>query len=244
MINPVKLLGELITSIGMAAIILMFLVGTIAIDIVILAYLSKEARRNDNHDHQFLTGYLFGLFWSNHDSNHRSFYSNTKDMMIASMLLTAVAILLSVVLEVPEVGALLVSGWAVSCAIILLGMAVYSLGDILGAATVSISAWFKNVSHETRQNSNPTVGYSQSNHPAPPHSSPGKTGAAPTRQPVAITPSAPPAPASHYEKEPPPSSPLKSANFYKPVPTPTRITPSAPPAPASHYEEAPPPYAP
>ena len=130
MANPVKSLGKGISYVGMGAIFLMAVVGTVAIDIVILTALSKENRRH--RDNGFLTGYLLGLMWSNnHQSNNRSFYANAGIMLLISPLLTTIAVVLSFALGVPEVGIALIAGWAGAFSILTLGIAVCAVSDVL-----------------------------------------------------------------------------------------------------------------
>lgn len=130
MANPVKSLGKGITYVGKGAVFLMAVVGAVAIDIVILEALSKESRR-DRGDNGFLTGYLFGLMWSNNQSNNRNFYENAAIMLLISPLLTTIAVALSFALGVPEVGIALIAGWAGAFSIIAVGMAVCAVSDIL-----------------------------------------------------------------------------------------------------------------
>ncbi len=140
MANPLKVLGKGISYVGLGTVFLMAIVGSISIDMVIFAALIKESKKRDGNN--FLTGYLFGLMWSNNNSSRRGgFYTDAGIMLLISPLLTAVAVALSFALGVPEIGVALIAGWVGAFSIVTLGLAIYSLGDMIEGVFAKFSAW-------------------------------------------------------------------------------------------------------
>lgn len=102
---------------GGACLITMGVVSTVSIDLVFLKFAEKQ--RNP-----FITGFLWGLIFSGNNKN------DPKDvlmLLIISPFTAAVAVALSVLLGVPEVGAFLVMGWAAASLITAAGWALKSI---------------------------------------------------------------------------------------------------------------------
>lgn len=130
--NPVKLLGLGISYLGLGAVFAMAVIGTISIDLVILAYIAKESRSNSSNI--FLSLMLWN-FMFRHDSAYVSFGVS----LLASPFLSAISVGLAVALGVPEFAVLLIAGWAGAFTIILAGAVIYGLGDAIEATWDAIS---------------------------------------------------------------------------------------------------------
>jgi hypothetical protein len=124
--NPVKLLGLGISYLGLGAVFAMAVIGTISIDLVILAYIAKESRSNSSNI--FLSLMLWN-FMFRHDSAYVSFGVS----LLVSPFLSAISVGLAVALGVPEIAVLLIAGWAGAFTIILAGAVIYGLGDAIQA---------------------------------------------------------------------------------------------------------------
>lgn len=120
------ILGTILIYGGGAGLLIMAIVGTVAIDIVILAALTKHR----SHNASFLTGYLCGSFFA---------YRNPDPVpiLIASPITTAVAIVLSIFLGVPAIGIALAAGWAIAASIFCLGLALQSLAAEIASSNES-----------------------------------------------------------------------------------------------------------
>lgn len=113
--------GKGIMYIGAGALFLMAIVGTISIDLVILAAVSKDKKSSGG---SFFTGYLLGSLFSKNDSS-------PVVSLILSPITTTIAIALAFVLGVPEVGVALAAGWGIAAGAVGLGWAVNRAGDML-----------------------------------------------------------------------------------------------------------------
>lgn len=87
---------------GAAALFTMAVVGTVAVDLVVLSY----AKKNNT---QFLSGFLCSSFFSRQPNLGN--LGNFGIALIVSPITTALAIALSVCLGVPQVGLYLMAGW-------------------------------------------------------------------------------------------------------------------------------------
>lgn len=133
MLNPVKLVGQVTKEagratffIGVGTLFLMAILGTIAIDIVVWAALINATSR-DRHN-SFTTGFLFAMIFSN--SGSRSEHEKSWPiLLLLSPILTVIAIGLSFLLGVPEVGMVLVAGWLVGLTLLGGGLMLSSMGD-------------------------------------------------------------------------------------------------------------------
>ena len=133
---------------GAGSLFMMAVVGTVALDIVIIAALCKDRdenrhrhghnrhrhghnrhRHGHNHHHHhcgndFITGYLWGSMFSRESRD-------PLPLLLASPLITASAVVLSFVLGVPEVGLILMAGWCIAASLLLLGYCLEGLGEAM-----------------------------------------------------------------------------------------------------------------
>lgn len=130
--NPIKIFGKGITYLGFGALFLMSIVGSISIDIVILMAISKAANKDRHQSDAFVTGFLWGMLFSSNRSTERSLYQDARNMIIYSPFLTGIAVALSFLLGVPEIGVLLIAGWVGALGILIAGIAIHALGERLG----------------------------------------------------------------------------------------------------------------
>jgi hypothetical protein len=124
--DATRFLGTILMCGGGASLFVMAAVGTVSVDIVLLAFASKQ--RNG-----FLTGYILGSMWYRNDISPIS-------LMIVSPLMTAIAIVLSVALGVAGVGFVLAAGWALSAALFLTGYGLTKLADTIAPAASNPTA--------------------------------------------------------------------------------------------------------
>lgn len=115
------ILGQSLMVGGGAGLLVMAAIGTIAIDLVFLTYAEKQ--RN-----AFLTGFLFGSLFNGPSADPST-------MLIASPITSAIAVVLSIALGVPQVGAAIMAGWLIAATMFTIGYGVYSLGKELEPAS-------------------------------------------------------------------------------------------------------------
>lgn len=100
---------------GGAGLLIMAVVGTIAIDLVLLAYAEK-------HHNDFMTGWILGtMFWGPR--------VDPLPLLIASPITSLIAVGLSLALGVPQVGVALLAGWALAATVFTVGCALVSLSE-------------------------------------------------------------------------------------------------------------------
>ncbi|KTC91742.1 hypothetical protein [Legionella cincinnatiensis] len=100
---------------GGAGLLIMAVVGTIAIDLVLLAYAEK-------HHNDFMTGWILGtMFWGPR--------VDPLPLLIASPITSLIAVGLSLALGVPQVGVALLTGWALAATVFTVGCALVSLSE-------------------------------------------------------------------------------------------------------------------
>ena len=109
------ILGTILMCGGGAGLFVMSVIGTLSVDLVLLAYASKQ--RNP-----FLTGFVLGSMFSR---------QSMWPFLGCSLAITGVAVILSVALGVPGIGALLLAGWAAAALTFSVGVALYHAGDKL-----------------------------------------------------------------------------------------------------------------
>ncbi len=151
--NPVKLLGLGISYIGLGAVFAMAVVGTISIDLVILAYIAKENRSNSSN--MFLSLMLWNFMFKQETS-----YASFGISLLLSPFLSAISVGLAVALGVPEIAVLLIAGWAGAFTIILAGAVIYGLGDAIEATWNAISTSLqrsRNLSTNTTYQQDPSI---------------------------------------------------------------------------------------
>ncbi|AUH73579.1 hypothetical protein [Legionella sainthelensi] len=100
---------------GGAGLFIMAAVGTIAIDLVLLAYAEK-------HHNDFMTGWILGtMFWGPR--------IDPVPLLIVSPITSLIAVGLSLALGVPQVGVALLAGWALASTVFAIGCALVSLSE-------------------------------------------------------------------------------------------------------------------
>lgn len=136
MFNAIRNIGTGIMYVGIFGVGAMLIVGTVSLDIVILAFLAKESR--NNRGNAFITGYLWGSLFNRPDpyyyssSRYGYYQAPLPDMtvlLIASPIITIIAIAASFALGVPGVGVGLFLGWAAALSTIGVGYAIHQLGN-------------------------------------------------------------------------------------------------------------------
>ncbi|WP_058494373.1 hypothetical protein [Legionella worsleiensis] len=111
------IMGKILMYSGGAGLLIMAAFGTVAIDVVLLAYANK------NHN-SFLTGFLIGaLFWGPR--------VDPLPLLIASPITSLIAVGLSVLLGVPMVGAAILAGWAMAAVVMGVGYGLMALADVM-----------------------------------------------------------------------------------------------------------------
>ena len=118
-VRGVNFFGMAVTFIGMGLLFTMAIVGTISFDIILLAVILKS----DNRDHPFITGLLLGSLMSNNHSNSFS-RVGLGTLFIVSLIMTLIAIPVSAVCDVPEIGFGLVMGWGIAAATFITGLII------------------------------------------------------------------------------------------------------------------------
>ena len=130
MLRGIKQLGKGITYVGLGGVFVMLVVGTVAIDLVLLAYLAKQTRNmHANQGSSFLTGMLWGMMFSR--GSGRGFYGDVGISLLLSPITTGIAIVLSFCLGVPFVAVGLGLAWAGVAAVVGLGLAIYAVADAI-----------------------------------------------------------------------------------------------------------------
>ena len=111
--------------VGGGALFVMAVVGTLSIDIVMMAAVQKQAKEGKYVDLLF-TMYVWHLLSGNNGQP-----MNPLILLAISPITSAIAIVLSVAYEVPMVGACIAGGWGIAASILLLGWAINKLGKWL-----------------------------------------------------------------------------------------------------------------
>lgn len=111
------ILGKGLIYGGGAGLLIMAVVGTIAIDLVLLAYAEK-------HHNDFMTGWILGtMFWGPR--------VDPLPLLIVSPITSLIAVGLSLALGVPQVGVALLAGWALVSTVFAIGCVLVSLSESL-----------------------------------------------------------------------------------------------------------------
>ncbi len=111
------ILGKALMYGGGAGLLIMAGVGTVAIDVVLLAYANKT-------HNGFLTGFILGSM----------FFGPKIDpipLLVISPITSLIAVGLSVALGVPMVGAAILAGWALAATFIGIGYGLMSLAEAI-----------------------------------------------------------------------------------------------------------------
>lgn len=110
---------------GAGALFVMAVVGTISIDLVLLSAAEK------NHD-RFLTGFVLGSMFSRGNTD-------PVPLLIASPISSAIAVVLSVALGVPEVGLVIMAGWLLAATTLAIGYGIEALAKAINPDPVDDS---------------------------------------------------------------------------------------------------------
>lgn len=102
---------------GAGGLFVMAVVGTVAIDLVLLA----AAERSHNN---FLTGFILGSMFSRGNVD-------PLPLLIASPITSLIAVGLSVALGVPAVGAAILAGWALAATLLAVGFGLEALSKTI-----------------------------------------------------------------------------------------------------------------
>ncbi len=102
---------------GAGSLLVMAVVGTFAIDLVILA--AAEKRRDS-----FLTGFILGSMFSRGNVD-------PVPLLIVSPITSAIAVALSFALGVPGVGLAILAGWALAATLLAVGLGLESLAQAI-----------------------------------------------------------------------------------------------------------------
>lgn len=102
---------------GAFGLLTMAVVGTISVDLVLLAKADKD--RNP-----FLTGFVLGSMFSQGNPD-------PVPLLIASPITSAVAVVLSVALGVPSVGAAILAGWVLAVTTLAVGIGLQDLAKAI-----------------------------------------------------------------------------------------------------------------
>lgn len=139
MLSGMKKVGGYVKHAGLILTCLMAGIGTISLDIVLLAFIIKKSREDKNNFDGFITGWLLGSFFSSRANDRPLSFNDYRYLLLASPFLTAIAVCLSVLLGVFQpVGAFLLMGWGVSLFTIGMGAGIESLADTLGSTPAPV----------------------------------------------------------------------------------------------------------
>jgi hypothetical protein len=133
MLNPIilagqvtKLAGRGFFIVGIGTLFIMAILGTVAIDIVLLASLLNAVRRDSPLT--FVTALLFSQLFEN--LSPRSVNSGSWPILLfISPVTTAIAVGLSFLLGVPGIGMFLMAGWLVSLTLVCSGQMLSWMGN-------------------------------------------------------------------------------------------------------------------
>ena len=173
MSNYIKTAGEVTVNVGLVSLGVMAIVGTIAIDLVILAYILKPNKSNNknhnnndnNNNNSFFTGMLVGQLFSN---QNRSTDNDLWIKLLLSPLFTAAAVVLSFVLGVPYIGIGLIIGWGVAMGITLLGVGLCRLAECFEPANTNATPTHVSVHNDNNYSNNCDNSYGYNPTPSAP----------------------------------------------------------------------------
>lgn len=135
MLKTIKTVGEYTQYVGLGLIFAMAVVGTVAIDIVILAALAKTLSESNNRrgngfgDNPFVTLMLWNMMFNSSSSRHNTGVIDFGLQLLIAPVTTVIAIGLSVLLGVPQVGIALIAGWVVALAVLAVGYMIEQAAD-------------------------------------------------------------------------------------------------------------------
>lgn len=115
---------------GGAALFIMAVVGTLAIDLVLLCFLMKEAR--SSRGNPFLTGFLLGALCFR--PGPTGGVGDMTSLLIASPITSGIAVALAFGLGVPVVGLAILAGWLAAATLLLIGYAATALAEAIKPA--------------------------------------------------------------------------------------------------------------
>jgi|GEM_PF-2273094 len=134
MLKTIKKVGEYTQYTGLALIFTMAVVGTVAIDVVIFAALAKAASESNRRGNGFgnnplVTLMLWNMMFNNSSSRRDTGILNFGLQLLLAPVLTVIAIGLSVLLGVPQIGVALTAGWVVALGVLAVGYAIEQTAD-------------------------------------------------------------------------------------------------------------------
>lgn len=130
MLKTIKTVGQYTQYVGLGLIFVMAVVGTVAIDIVLLAFVAKTLSESNNRqgngfgDNPFVTLMLWNMMFNHSSSHHNTGVIDFGLQLLIAPVTTIIAIVLSVLLGVPQVGVALIAGWVVALGVLALGYAI------------------------------------------------------------------------------------------------------------------------
>jgi len=153
MLKTIKTVGEYTQYVGLGLIFAMAVVGTVAIDIVILAALAKALSESNNRrgnglgDYPFVTLMLWNMMFNSSSSRHNTGVIDFGLQLLIAPVTTMIAIGLSILLGVPQVGVALIAGWVVA-------LGVLAVGYLIEQAADSAIQYFHSTPDNTPRHSN------------------------------------------------------------------------------------------
>ena len=127
--TSIENLGNIIFWSGAFGLGAMAIVGTFAIDLVIMSALVENSKKNNKSASDvFFTIMLWNMLFSRNTPIKTSDYAI---LLILSPITSAIAIGLSFTLGVPSIGLGILVGWTVSLTALALGQTIYSTGEWL-----------------------------------------------------------------------------------------------------------------
>jgi len=148
MLKTIKTVGEYTQYVGLGLIFVMAVVGTVAIDIVILAFMAKTLSESNNRqgngfgDNPFVTLMLWNMMFNNSSSRHNTGVIDFGLELLLAPVTTVIAIVLSVLLGVPQIGVALIAGWVVA-------LGVFAVGYAIEQAAESAIQYFNSTPYNT-----------------------------------------------------------------------------------------------
>ena len=120
--NNVKKVGQYTMYAGGGSLFIMACVGTVSIDLAFMAAMRRDAKEGN------MASFLFtGWMWHCFAGANRQI--NPLLLLLASPIMTAIAVAISIALDVSFVGMYLMGGWALAASIFLAGVAIHHLGE-------------------------------------------------------------------------------------------------------------------
>ena len=157
-LKGMQTVGEYTQYLGLGLIFTMAVVGTVAIDIVILAAMMKAAnessRRGQNNP--FVTLMLWNMMFNSPRSHPGRGYRDFGLELLLAPVTTGIAIVLAVCLGVPQIAVALIAGWVAALGVLALGSlikeAAQSVIDYLDSAPARTASGHSNITNSYEYN--------------------------------------------------------------------------------------------